>query len=128
MVLLGSLLLAVAVLSLRLMIQSHILTATNESKKDRFAKLVQKLNYVLIIPIGLIMLIAGCVWWNLLKDNFIPVGVTLIIASITMLVQSKSAIVSGDKAIRFGRYIRVLSWVLAVAIIIGFGFLIFLAI
>lgn len=125
MVLLGSLLLAMAVLSLRLIIQSRVLTETDKIRSNRLAKLIEKLTYVLIIPVGLIMVIAGCIWWDLLKDAFIPVGFTLIVASIIMLVQSKSLTVSGDNAVRFGRYIKVLAWVLAGVTVVGLGFLVF---
>jgi len=121
MTLLGSLLPVMALLSLVLIIQGLTLTATDASKKDKLAKNIRKPTYILII-LGCVMVIAGCIWWDLLKDAFIPVGITLIAAAITFLVQSKSLAVSGDEAIRFGRYVKVVAWVLFVVMIVGLGF------
>ena len=128
MVLLGSLLLVMAVLSLTLIIQGRALTVTDASKQDKLAKSIEKLTYKLIISVGLAMVIAGFIWWDLLKDTFIPVGFTLIAASVAFLVQSKSLAVKGDEAIGFGRYVKVLAWVLFAVTIAGLGFLLFLLI
>ena len=125
MALLGSLLLVMAVLSLTLIMQGRALTVTDASKKDKLAKNIEKLTYKLIISVGLAMVIAGFIWWDLLKDTFIPVGFTLLAASVTFLVQSKSLAVSGDEAVGFGRYVKVLAWVLFAVTIVGLGFLLF---
>ena len=125
MALLGSLLLVMAVLSLALIIQGRALTVTDASKKDKLAKNIEKLTYKLIISVGLAMVIAGFIWGDLLKDTFIPVGFTLLAASVAFLVQSKSLAVSGDEAVRFGRYVKVLAWVLFAVTIVGLGFLLF---
>lgn len=127
-ILLGSLLLATGVLSLSLLIQSYALTATDGSKKEKLAKNVAGLTCKLIIPVGLAMVIAGCIWWDLLKGISIAVGFTLIVASITFLVQSKSLTVSEDEAVRFGRRLKVLAWVLLGAVIVGLGFVVFFVI
>ena len=121
----GSLLIATGVLSLRLLIQSRTLTTTDESKKDKLARTVVGLTYKLIIPVGLAMVIAGCIWWDLLKGTSIAVGFTLIVASITFLVQSKSLTVSGDEAVRFGRRVEVWAWILFGAAVVGLGFPVF---
>lgn len=125
MALLGSLLLVMAVLSLTLMMQGRALTVTDASKKDKLAKNIEKLTYILTISVGLAMVIAGFIWWDLLKDTFIPVGFTLLAASVTFLVQSKSLVVSGDAAVGYGRYVKVLAWVLFAVTIVGLGFLLF---
>jgi len=125
MALLGSLLLVMAVLSLTLMMQGRALTVTDASKKDKLAKNTERLTYKLIISVGLAMVIAGFIWWHLLKDTFIPVGFTLLAASVTFLVQSKSLGVSGDEAVGLGRYVKVLAWVLFAVTIVGVGFLLF---
>jgi hypothetical protein len=127
-VLLGSLLLATGVLSVRLLMQSYALTATDASKKDKLAKNIQGLTCKFIIPLGLAMVIAGCIWWDLLKGTSIVVGSTLIVASITFLVQSKSLTISGDEAVRFGRRVKVWAWVLLGALIVGLGFFVFFVI
>ena len=123
MPLLGSLLVVIALLCLVLIMQSRALTATDASKKDKLAKDIEKSTYIFIIPTGSAMVIAGFILWDLLSASFIPVGFTLIAASVTFLVQSKSLSVSGDKAIRFGRYIKVLAWVLFAVTILGLVFL-----
>jgi hypothetical protein len=124
MPLLSSLLLGIGLLSVRLIIQSRALTATDVSKKDKLAKKIQGVTYV-ILGFGLAMLIAGCIQWNLLRDSYIPFGSVLIVASITFLVQSKSLTVSGDEAVRFGRFVKVWAWIVFGAVIVGFGFFIF---
>ena len=124
MTLLGSLLPVMALLSLVLIMQSLALTVTDASKKDKLAKDIRKPSYILII-VGFAMVIAGCIWWDLLKDAFLPVGVTLIAASITFLVQSKSLAVNGDESVRFGRHVKALAWVLFVVTIVGLGFWLF---
>lgn len=127
-ILLGSLLLATGVLSLSLIIQSRALTTTDESRKDRLARKVERLTYKLIIPIGLAMVVAGCIWWDLLRGISIGVGFTLIVAAVTFLVQSKSLTVGEDKAVGFGKLVKVLAWVLFGAVIVGLGFVVFFVI
>ena len=124
-VLLGSLLLATIVLSVRLLLQSYALAATDANKKIRLARTIKGLTCKLIMPIGLAMVIAGCIWWDLLRGTAIAVGFTLMVASITFLVQSKSLTISGDEAIRFGYRVKVLAWLLFGAVIVGLGFVVF---
>lgn len=125
MTLLGSLLPTIAVLSTVLIVQSRALTAIDAGKRDKLAKDIEKVTCRLLLPAGLAILIVGFIWWDLLKDTSIPVGFTLLAASVSFLVQSKALSVSGDKATRFGRYIRVWAWILFAVIIIGLLVLLF---
>jgi hypothetical protein len=127
-ILLGSLLLATGLLSLSLLIESRALAAGEGSKKDKLAKKVAGLTYKMIIPVGSAMVIAGCVWWDLLKGIPIAAGFTLIAASVTFLVQSKSLTATGDGAVRWGHLVKVLAWVLFGVVIVGLGFLVFLVV
>ncbi len=127
MILIGSLALATSVLSLSLMIQSKMLIV-DEVKRAKLNKLIQKMNYIGSGPLGLIMVVAGCIWWDKLKDSFIPVGMTLIIASISMLVQSRTLELNGNSAIRFGKYLNILAWILAISSTIGLIAVVFLLI
>jgi hypothetical protein len=118
----ASLAFAIAVLSLRLIIQSKILKSTDGSDRQELAKRIEKVSLVILVPFGILMEIAGKVLLPMLQvsgDSFISIGVTLIITSITSLVQSQSLIYTGDRAKAFARKVGVYAWVCFVAAIIA---------
>jgi hypothetical protein len=114
----ASLALAIAVLSLRHIIQSKILQSTDETNRQELAKRIEKLSLVILVPFGFLMEIigiaAGYVFPPMLQvsgDGFISVGFTLILTSITSLIQSQSLIYTGDRAKAFGRTVGVYAWI-----------------
>jgi len=116
--LLGSLALAIAVLSLRLILQSRALGANDANKKIELARQTETISLWVAAPIGLAMLIVGLVVSSL-ENSFLPVGMTLLGTAITMLIQSKSLNLPSEKISSFARYIKTLAFVCAGASIIG---------
>lgn len=123
--LLGSLALSIAVLSLRLILQSRALTAMDENKRINLAKQIEKVSLWVATPLGLVMLILG-IAINSLENSFLPVGVTLVGTSITMLVQSKSLNLPNSKMSSFSKFLKILAFVCAGAAVLGLVVVIYL--
>lgn len=110
----GSIALASAALALSLIITSRILLSTPE-QLGLLANQVQKLAVRIAIPLGMILVVVGFIWFPGI-GSFIAVGVTLIIISITLLVQSKVLSNPNDPSLRrFGRSIRRYAIILTIA-------------
>ncbi len=107
--LLGAIGLAVAVLGLNLIIQSRILL-DNDEKLMVLRKQLRKLTYFVAIPIGVALSVIGIIM-PAFMESFISVGVTLIILSITMLIQSQALENMGDKKVSVGRKIKVWAYI-----------------
>ena len=109
----GSIALATAALALGLIITSRILLSTPE-QLGLLANQVQKLAVRIAIPLGIILVVVGFIWFPCI-DSFIAVGVTLIIISIALLVESRVLSNPDDPSLkRFGRLIRRCAIILAI--------------
>ena len=114
--LLGAIGLAMAVLGLNLIIQSRILL-DNDEKLMALSKQLRKLTCFVAIPIGIILSVIG-ITMPTFMESFVSVGVTLIILSITMLIQSQALENMGDKKVSVGRRIRIWAYIFT-----GIGFI-----
>jgi uncharacterized membrane protein len=115
--LLGAIGIAMAALGLNLIIQSRLLL-DNDEKLMILSKQLKKLSFFIAIPIGVALSVFG-ILMPAFMESFISVGVTLIILSITMLIQSQALENMGDKKISVGRKIRVWAYICT-----GIGFII----
>lgn len=106
---LGAVGLAMAVLGLTLIIQSRILLDSDQ-RLVRLSKQLKKLTYFATIPIGVILSIIGFAMPTFM-ESFVSVGVSFIVLSVTMLIQSQALIIMGDKKVSVGRSIRVWAYI-----------------
>jgi len=115
----ASIALAAAGLALSLIIQKHILLATPEGLKS-LARQVEKLAIRIALPIGIIFVVIGSIWFNYVA-SFTVVGVIFIILAIILLVQSRVlSSPPGDPSLkRFGKLIGIYAYVLAAAALIA---------
>ncbi len=114
MELVGSIALATAVLALGLKIESSILLSTPEQLR-LLANRVQKLGIRVAIPLGIILIVVGFIWFPGI-GSFIAGGVILIIIAITLLVQSKVLSSPNDPSLkRFGKLLKIYAIILAFA-------------
>jgi len=110
----GAIALATAALALGLIIESRILLGTPEQIRT-LTNQVKKLAIGVAIPLGIILTLAGFIWFPGI-GSFIAVGVTLIIISITLLVQSKVLSTPDDPSLkRFGKFINICAIILAIS-------------
>lgn len=114
----GSIALLTAALALGLIIESRILCSTPE-QLNLLAKQIQKLAIRVAIPLGIILIVVGSIWFPFI-GSFIAVGVTLIIIAITLLVQSKVLCSPNDPSLkRFGKLIKIYAFILAIAALVA---------
>ena len=99
-----------AILGLSLIIQWRILLGDND-KRIELGKQLLKLAYAGCIPIGVALSLIGLLE-PAFMESFVPVGVVLIILSITLLFQSQALCTPEDKIVSFGKIIREAKWVI----------------
>lgn len=118
MELVGSIGLATAALALGLFIESRILLSTPE-QLNLLAKQIQKFATRMVIPLGIVLIVVGSIWFPYI-GSFIAVGVTLIIIAVTLLVQSRVLSSPNDPSLkRFGKLIKIYAFILAIASLVA---------
>jgi uncharacterized membrane protein len=121
MVLAVSLIIALALFSLRLKLQSATYLTTDEVKAQRLADQLERKTLATFVPIGIVMVILGFIF-SRFGDSFISIGFTIIGMAVVLLTQSGLTKRKGDEAISFARRVRwwgrLCWWVALVAIIV----------
>ena len=111
MVLALSLVIALALLSLRLIVQSRTLINSDDEVKGKgFADYMEKFTLAVFLPVGVLMVISGFLF-SFLGDSFISVGFALMGTALALLIQGESIKKTGEAAKSFGRRIHRIGWV-----------------
>ena len=120
MVLAVSLIIALALFSLRLILQSATSLATDETEKQRLANRLERLTLVTFVPTGVVMVILGFIF-SVLRDGFVAIGFTIMGTAVVLLTQSQLMKRKGEEAISFARRVRIYGivfWWVALAAVI----------
>jgi hypothetical protein len=121
MILTLSLIIALALFSLRLILQSATSLATDESERQRLADRLERITLATFVPTGVVMVIVGFIF-SALRDGFVSIGFTIMGTSVVLLTQSELTKREGEEALSFARrvrfYGRLFWWVALVAVII----------
>jgi hypothetical protein len=120
MILTLSLIIALALFSLRLILQSATSLATDESERQRLANRLERITLVTFVPTGAVMVIIGFIF-SALHDSFVAIGFTIMGTSVVLLTQSQLMKRKGEEAISFARKVRIYGavfWWVALAAVI----------
>jgi hypothetical protein len=121
MILAVSIIIAAALFSLRLKLQSATTLATDEAAKRRLANRLEKATLATFLPIGAGMIIAGFIL-AAFRDSFVSIGFTIMGMAVLFLIQSQlmkrkdEALLSYAKKVRI--YGRLFWWLALVAVIV----------
>ena len=121
MVLAVSLIIAAALFSLRLTLQSAMSLATDKAAKRRLADRLEKATLATFVPIGIGMVIAGFIL-PAIRDSFVSIGFTIMGIAVLLLFQSQLAKREDEKALLLAKRIHIwgqVFWWLAIVAVIA---------
>jgi len=116
-----SLIIALALFSLSLTLQSGISLATDEAEKQRLANRLHRVTLAAFVPIGIGMVIAGFLS-SVAGDSFVSIGFAIMGTSVVSLTQSELIKRKGEEALTFAGTVRFygrLFWWVALAAVIA---------
>lgn len=120
MILTVSLVIALALFSLRLILQSTTSLTTAETEKQRLAHRLERITLVTFVPTGVVMVIVGFIF-SILRDSFVAIGFTIMGTSVVLLTQSELMKKKGEELLSFAKRVRFYGalfwWVALVALV-----------
>jgi uncharacterized membrane protein len=121
MILAVSIIIAAALFSLRLKLQSATTLATDEAAKQRLANRLEKATLATFLPIGTGMVIVGFILATF-RDSFVSIGFTIMGMAVLFLIQSQLMKRKGEALLSYAKRVRIYGqlfwWVALIAVIV----------